>query len=197
MAEPLTRPELTMPAPEAAALRAAYEAAGVILEYGSGGSTVMAGEMPGKRVFSVESDLDWLRMMRRWFRANPPASPVVVHQAGIGPTARWGKPLDETDFAKWPNYPTSVWDRDDFVHPDVVLIDGRFRAACLVTIALRVLRPVTVLFDDYRGRKAYHAVESLLKPSEMIGRMARFQVAPMALPADRLAWLVGLFLKPL
>jgi len=197
VADVLTRPELTLPAAEAAALHAAYAQAGVILEYGSGGSTVMAAEMPGKRVFSVESDIDWMKMMRRWFRANPPLSPVVVHQAGIGATARWGKPLDDSDYAKWPNYPNSVWDRDDFAHPDVVLIDGRFRPACLMTVALRILRPVTVLFDDYRSRKAYHTVEDLLKPTEMIGRMARFDVAPMTLPPARLSWLVGLFLKPL
>lgn len=191
------RPQLTLPEAEAALVHEEYARAGVILEYGSGGSTVLAGSMPGKQVFSVESDLRWAQRMKRWFRDNPPASRVVVHHADVGPTVGWGKPADEIAFRKWPSYPNSVWDRRDFAHPDVVLIDGRFRAACLLTVALRILRPVTVLFDDYRDRKPYHVVEQLLPPSGLVGRMARFEVAPLTLPPKRLQWLIGLYLKPL
>ncbi|GGE03411.1 hypothetical protein SAMN05421774_101624 [Gemmobacter megaterium] len=191
------RPELTLPQAEAALVRATYDQAGVILEYGSGGSTVMAAEMPGKTVFSVESDHGWLTMMEGWFAANPPASTVRMHHGDIGPTGAWGRPADETTFRKWPGYALSVWDRPDFVQPDVVLIDGRFRAACLMTVALRTTRPVTVLFDDYTERKPYHTVETLLPRAGTVGRMVRFEVAPMALPPERLQWLVGLYQRPL
>lgn len=185
-----------MPPAEAEALRAAYAGAEVILEYGAGGSTVLAGEMPGKKIFAVESDAGWITRMRGWFDGNPPVSEVVLHHADIGPTKEWGHPADESAFRRWPNYPTSVWDRADFVHPDVVLIDGRFRAACLITVALRILRPVTVLFDDYLHRKPYHKVEQMLSPVAMTGRMARFEVSPLTLPVDRLGWLLGLYLRP-
>lgn len=190
-------PELTMPAAEAGLLRSEYERADVILEYGSGGSTVLAGNMPGKRVVSVESDLDWANTMREWFRANPPAGHVAIHHVDIGPTREWGHPADDSGFRRWPGYPFSVWDRADFAHPDVVLIDGRFRAACLVAVALRITRPVVALFDDYRGRKAYHSVEALFEPSDITGRMARFQLVPTQLPPQRLQWLAGLCLRPL
>lgn len=190
-------PVLTLPPTEAAMLRAEYERAGVILEYGSGGSTVLAGSMAGKRVFSVESDAGWIGKMQGWFAAHPPVSPVVMHHADIGPTTAWGRPADETQFRKWPGYAHSVWDRADFAHPDVVLVDGRFRVACLLTVALRISRPVTLLFDDYKRRKPYHAVEQIVRPVAMAGRMARFDLVPMALPPERLGWLVGLFLKPL
>ena len=199
-ADDVARPEapvLTLPPDEAALLRAEYARAGVILEYGSGGSTVLAGGMAGKRVFSVESDAGWIGKMQGWFATHPPVSPVVMHHADIGPTVAWGRPADETAFRKWPGYANSVWDRRDFAHPDVVLVDGRFRAACLLTVALRITRPVTVLFDDYKRRKPYHAVEALVRPVAMAGRMARFEVAPMVLPPERLGWLVGLYLKPL
>jgi hypothetical protein len=190
-------PVLTLPPAEAALLRAEYARAGVILEYGSGGSTVLAGGMAGKRVFSVESDAGWIGKMQGWFATHPPVSPVVMHHADIGPTTAWGRPADETQFRKWPRYANSVWDRADFSHPDVVLVDGRFRAACLMIVALRITRPVTVLFDDYKRRKPYHAVEALVRPVAMAGRMARFDLVPMMLPPDRLGWLVGLFMKPL
>jgi hypothetical protein len=192
----LTRPELTLPPEAAGMVRAAYEGAGVILEYGSGGSTVLAGSLPGKRILSVESDKGWAEGMRQWFRANPPVSEVTIHHANIGDTKDWGHPADETSFRRWPGYALSVWDREDFVHPDVVLIDGRFRMACFATVALRITRPVTVLFDDYAGRDFYHQIEDLARPTAFAGRMARFDLEPRPFPLDRLAWIVGLFLKP-
>lgn len=178
-------------------VRRYYEQAEVILEYGSGGSTVLAGDMPGKTITSVESDRAWVDMMKGWFRANPPASAVQMHHADIGPTEAWGRPASERHFRKWPGYALSVWALRGFRQPDVVLVDGRFRPACLMTVALRTRRPVTVLFDDYIDRKPYHTVEALLKPAEITGRMARFEVEPMTLSPKRLQWLVGLYQRPL
>lgn len=190
------RPTLTMPEAEAAELCATYAQAGVILEYGSGGSTVVAAEMPGKTVFSVESDARWLADMARWFKASPPVADLRLHHADIGATGPWGKPISDASFRRWSGYPNSVWDREDFVHPDVVLIDGRFRAACFATVALRITRPVTVLFDDYIDRPGYHEVETLVPLTEMIGRMARFTLSPQPFPAHRLSWLLPLFTRP-
>jgi hypothetical protein len=52
----MERPELTFSPEVAELVRETYAQAQVILEYGSGGSTVLASEMAGKTVFSVESD---------------------------------------------------------------------------------------------------------------------------------------------
>jgi hypothetical protein len=192
----LERPGLTMPPAEAAALAAAYGDAATILEYGSGGSTVLAAGMPGKTIFSVESDAAWVAMMQAWFAANPPASDPTLHHADIGPTRDWGHPVDDTGIRRWPGYALSVWDRPDFRHPDVVLVDGRFRVACLLATAFRITRPVTALFDDYAGRRTYHGVEEFLRPSALIGRMARFDLVPQPVPADRLGWIISYFTRP-
>jgi hypothetical protein len=193
--EALERPEVSMPEAEAAALRAAYEDADCILEYGAGGSTVLAAEL-GRRVFTVESDADWVARLERWFAVHVPAGEVALHHADIGPTRDWGHPVDEAAVKRWPSYALSVWDRADFGHPDVVLVDGRFRVACLLATAFRIRRPVTVLFDDYGRRKHYHAVEELLRPAAMIGRMARFELSPQPVPADRLGWIIPYFVRP-
>lgn len=186
-------PELTLPLVEATHLRAAFAQAGVILEYGSGGSTVIAAELPDKTVFSVESDGAWLKQMRGYFGAHPPAARLHLHHGDIGPTRDWGYPADDANFRRWPAYPNSVWDRDDFQQPDLVLIDGRFRVACFLTVLFRSTAPVTVLFDDYLDRKSYHTIEDLVKPAVMIGRMAQFDITPMTIPADRLGWIITRF----
>ncbi len=191
------RPVLTLPEAEAAEVRAAYAGAQVILEYGSGGSTVEAGALPGRRVFSVESDRRWKRRMDAWFSTNPPAAEVVLHWGDIGPTGKWGRPRDDSGFRGWPAYALSVWDRPDFVAPDVVLVDGRFRLACLLTTLFRTARPVRLLFDDYLPRAEYHEVEALVAPVRMVGRMAVFDLVPTAVPADRLGWIIPQFLRPM
>lgn len=192
----ITRPVLTLPADEAAAVTLGYGAAQVILEYGSGGSTVLAAEQAGKTIFSVESDAQWLGDMQAWFQQNPAVADLHLHRADIGATKAWGHPRNATSFRRWPDYPLSVWDLPTFVHPDLVLIDGRFRAACFLTCLFRSTRPMTVLWDDYSDRPQYHSVETLVKPAAMIGRMARFDITPMPLPVDRLAWVIDTYMRP-
>lgn len=195
----MRRPQLTLPSAEAAHLRAAYDAARVILEYGSGGSTVMAAGMTGKRVYSVESDQGWAEMMRGWFAANPPANDtsVDVIWSDIGETGEWGYPVDKSGWSRYARYPLAVWDRPGFEQPDVVLVDGRFRAGCAMAAALRSKRPLTVLVDDYKSRKAYHRIEAFLgAPRTLIGRMAEFAVEPMAVPPDQLLTIIDMMTRP-
>jgi hypothetical protein len=195
----IARPELTLPDAEAAHLREVYARAGVILEYGSGGSTVVAAEMQGKRVFSVESDQAWAEMMRGWFAQNPPAAgtEVDVIWADVGPTKAWGYPSDTSGWTRYARYPLAVWDREDFVQPDVVLVDGRFRTGCAMAAALRSDRPVTVLFDDYAPRRRYHGIERFFgSPARTIGRMAEFQVTPRQVNPAELIEIIDMMTRP-
>ena len=176
-------------------LRQAYAEAGEILEYGSGGSTVMASELPGKTIVSVESDADWAQMMRDWFSENPGQSAVEMVHADIGPTKEWGHPQDHSEWRRFPAYPLKVWDRG--IAPDVVLVDGRFRIGCALATAFRTAKPVTLLFDDYADRRAYARVEEFLGKPEVVGRMARFEVSPMPVPQDRLLRGIELICAPL
>jgi hypothetical protein len=170
-----------------------YEAAETILEYGSGGSTVLAAEL-GRRVFSVESDQDWAERMSAHVATI--SDRAHVHWADVGPTGPWGVPMKPREFRKFHEYALSVWDRPDFVAPDLVLIDGRFRAACLVAVMMRTAKPVTVLFDDYFRRRYYHGVERLARKEEMVGRMARFTVTPGAIPPEMVTQAIGWFTDP-
>ncbi|MFE3837028.1 hypothetical protein [Pseudogemmobacter sonorensis] len=192
-----TPPELTLPEAEARAWTSACARAGVVLEYGSGGSTLVAAGS-GAEVWSVESDAAWAGRMRDWFARDPAAAAarVHVHHADIGPTREWGHPLDESAFRRWPDYALKVWDLPGFSHPDLVLVDGRFRLGCFLTVAYRITRPVTLFFDDYLPREAYHKAADLVAPVEMIGRMARFEMKPVQLTPDRLRAYMRALLQP-
>jgi hypothetical protein len=185
-------PVLTLPADEDRLLQDHYARAGVVLEYGSGGST-LAAERLGKQVFSIESDAAWAQRLSGHIVQNGFQPLVRLIHVDIGPVGRWGKPVDKQALGAWHHYPLQVWDRDDFQHPDVILVDGRLRAACLVTAILRAQKPVTVLFDDYAKRTQYHVVERILQPAEIVGRMARFEVTPNMDVSAHLTWMIGTF----
>lgn len=178
-------PPFNFPEAEESALRAAYEKAQVILEYGSGGSTVYAASLPGRRVFSVETDRDWaVRLQTRLDEDDLPGMVTVLH-VDIGPTGMWGRPLSPAAWPRFSSYVLDVWSETFMRHPDVVLIDGRFRAACMIAVLTMIRRPVRVLFDDYAERTPYHMVEDFIRPVEMAGRMAIFDAAPGLLePGD-------------
>lgn len=188
-------PVVSIPDEEMAVMRDVYAEASVILEYGSGGSTVLAAGLEGKTVFSVESDREWHLGVAEWFSANPSTANLVLHYADIGPTGAWGTPTDTNSWAKFSGYPLSIWQRDDFKQPDVVLIDGRFRTACFLTIAYLSEKPVTVLWDDYTGRPEYHVVEQIAKPVAIHGRMARFDLKPMTMERQNLPFVVEQFAR--
>lgn len=185
-----------MPEPEAALVRDIYGRATTILEYGSGGSTVLAGDMADKRVFSVESDKNWAAMMRAWFAANPPVSDVEIIWADIGATVEWGHPKTDAGWKRYARYPLAVWGRGDLGDPDVVLVDGRFRVGCALAVAFNAKKPTTLLFDDYKNRQHYHIVEEYIGTPEITGRMARFEISPQAIPADRLLQVIRLMTNP-
>lgn len=181
-------PILTLPKAEAALLREVYAGASSVLEYGSGGSTLVAADC-GAEVFSVESSAEWAGMMQAYFAAHGSPERIRIHYADIGPTKAWGRPKRAGAVDKWPGYALSVWERPDFVAPDVVLIDGRFRLACFLTTAILTKRDVTVLWDDYIDRPSYHQVEKLVRPVSMTGRMARFELTPKPFPPEHLGML--------
>lgn len=192
------RPELTFPSAEAALLARAYLGADVILEYGSGGSTVMASELSNTRVTAIESDPDWAKMMQGWLAENPPAAgtSVDVIWADIGPTKDWGHPVDDQNWRSFADYALRIWRKDGFSAPDVVLVDGRFRQACALATAFLTKKPVDLFFDDYKDRKFYHKVEDYLGPPEITGRMAHFRVTPTPIPPEKLFQVVKFLQHP-
>jgi hypothetical protein len=122
--------------------------------------------------------------------------PAHVLHVDIGPTGDWGHPTDDSRARHWPDYALQVWDLPDFSHPDVVLVDGRFRLGCFLTVAYSITRPVTLFFDDYLPREAYHKAEAVARPTALIGRMARFDLTPTTLTPDRVRAYARALMQP-
>ena len=130
------------------------------LEYGSGGSTVLAFQL-GKPLISIDSDI-----------------PV-----DIGLTGRWGTPFfkwpTRSRLRKWRNYPNAPWQIMESEVPDLIMIDGRFRVCCaLTTIKKMSHENYMMLIDDYAARPNYHVVERFAELEKMVGRMAVFRKKP-------------------
>ena len=167
-----------MPEQEQAELKACYAAARAIVEYGSGGSTLLAASL-GKPCIAVESDLHWAEALQaRLHEVAAPDVPAFVHPVDLGPTVEWGFPADNSAAERFSDYPLSVWHQPIAAEADTVLIDGRFRKACFVATLMHITRPVTILFDDYTDRPVYHEVEAILAPTRFCGRLAIFDAVP-------------------
>lgn len=200
----IKRPLITLPDDARDIVTQHYESADVILEYGSGGSTVLASEMPRKQIFSVEADKTWAQDMQSYLdQADQSVSTVALHVVDIGQTGRWSKPVSDKSWREYWKYSLSVWQRDDFVQPDIILVDGIFRPACVVAAMLMAQKKTPLLFDDYYNpRTGYDSVrprfsflEDIIRPVEQIGRMARFDIVPDALPREFIPLAIGSFFR--
>lgn len=169
---------ITFPDEEARYVTDAIRSARCILEYGSGGSTRFAAGLEGKRIVSIESDLAWAKeLAERIAQAGLPSQPEIIH-ADIGPTRKWGRPTNYSEWHKFVDYACLPWRQYADLDPDLILIDGRFRPACFVASLVSIKRSTLVIIDDYAGRPEYHEIEEITLPIERVGRMAVFQLEP-------------------
>ncbi len=153
----------------------------VYLEYGAGGSTILAAQLGAKEIHTVESDKSFLEAVRQRVTESRPDARIFPYYVDIGPTKRWGMPTDPTCATRWPQYCLAPWQGllAAGSQPDLVLVDGRFRVACFLASMMFAGPGAVVLFDDYFNRENYHLVEKHFAPTSRAGRMAEFIV-----PAD-------------
>lgn len=126
-----------------------------LLEFGCGGSTLIAARQV-RRIVSVDSDAAWLaKVQADLARAAVEFTPVHID---IGPVGEWGYPTDEGRLRAWPRYHSQIW-RGMGGSPDAVLIDGRFRVACLLQAIIHCKPECVFLFHDFTDRPHYHVVQ--------------------------------------
>ena len=174
-------------------LNAALIRCGQYVEFGSGGSTMLAARHHKPSV-SVESDLFYLSRVRQTLVDKGLFDPGLQTLRGvdIGPTVEWGKPWNtrflsrerRAAFARYSDFPSEV--RSSPECPVLVLVDGRFRVACALK-AMRALRAGsdwTLIVDDYTARPEYSVIESFATADRFVGRMAVFRSLMSRSPSE-------------
>jgi len=181
----LVRDAPSMPTACADFLESSLKAAQCYLEYGSGGSTLLAARVGVPTVLTVESDKSWMELVK-----------IAVEECGgkgdqrffwqdIGKTKEWGFPAGESKWKNFYRYAFDVWKyvKSDGTYPDLVLVDGRFRLACAIATIMNAKPGTVVLFDDYFDREYYRVLEEHASVAGQIERMAKF-VVPDYAPKD-------------
>ncbi len=158
------------------------------VEYGCGGSTALALELGVQEIWSIDSNLDWLDKIRQ----HPSTAPAVLANKlnllhiDLGPTAKWGFPADKSKVGNWPLYAAKVWGDlgEKSQDIDIVLVDGRFRVACVLA-ALVFARPDALIVVHDFTRDSYQAVHEFCTVAALCDSLALLVRRP-GLSAPRL-----------
>ena len=160
---------------EKALFKQNLERAGRYFEFGSGGSTVWACRA-GLTVHGVESDAAWVEGLKQRL-----GEACQVQTEDIGPTKEWGFPVSDSARHRFPNYSEAIHRHDQAF--DLILVDGRFRVACVLNAIRHTLntadRPAeTRLFiHDFWNRPRYHAVLEFLVEEASAETAGVFRIA--------------------
>jgi hypothetical protein len=134
----------------------------VYVEFGCGGSTVLAAMTVTDKVISVDSDIQYINKVKE-ATANCKLHPDI-HYINIGPVGEWSTPTDSSFTNEWINYYSSVWNQISSRYADLFLVDGRFRVACFAQIYLNSHQGSIVAIHDFPSRhKHYYEILELGK----------------------------------
>jgi hypothetical protein len=131
------------------------------VEFGSGGSTIMAVTAKNiRRAWSIEGDPQWHADLskRKDVRAAVRRGRLRLQYVDIGTVGRFSKPTDDRASSRWHQYYDWLETTPDAANANLFLIDGRFRVACALSV-LMVCRPnATIIIHDFWNRPEYHAI---------------------------------------
>ena len=123
----------------------------IYFEFGSGGSTNLAFYYKLKKIYSVESDINWHNKLKI---NNINITYLTVDLKAI--PNKFGTPGSGTNVEDWKKYIQAY--KSEY-NADIILIDGRFRVACGLDIFSKIKYDTLVLIHDYIGRNSYHILE--------------------------------------
>lgn len=160
-----------------------------VVEYGVGGSTLIAVEAGCVRVCSAETDKAWIEKAAEHPQLKAAISDgrLAIEHADIGKVVRWGMPLDRTLRKEWLTYPTTPWKVAEADKVDIVFVDGRFRVASALTSALLGRPDLRILVHDMTKRpRRYRPIYSFMDELEQVDSLSVFVRKPGVTDAELL-----------
>lgn len=130
------------------------------LEFGSGGSTFDALKIiKNGKICSIEGSSDWIEHLKKWnfIQKNINSGKLNLVYTYIGKTGEWSTPLEDDKVKLFPNY-YSILKTAYAKKADTILVDGRFRVACILNAIKYLDNNVKILVHDFTNRPHYHIV---------------------------------------
>lgn len=141
------------------------------LEYGSGGSTLIALRTPSLgKIDSVESDADFIEKHLKpdgLVDENLKSGRLRFLIPRIGKLGAWGHPVDREAEHLYPNYALCPW--FDRAKPDIILVDGRFRVASALATLIECPGG-TLLIHDF-NRSLYRVLDAFVSIYDAVGTL--------------------------
>ena len=174
LARPAMRPA------EIALLTSLLRRTGGMLECGAGGSTTLAVKLGVSHIVSVESDAAWIERLHADDAASRAQEQgrLTLLRADIGQIGFIGGPRKDSARERWPDYARTPWGHIDAGQLDLILVDGRFRVACILESVLRVEHRTLIAVHDFWNRPAYHAVLPFLDEIDRCETLGIFRAKP-------------------
>ncbi len=150
-----------------------------VLEFGAGGSTTLSMKLGVVHLVSVESDASWIERIKADDRAAQAIEDgrLTMLRADIGPIGFMGGPGKGSTRDRWPDYARTPWAHLDARQLDLILIDGRFRVACIMESILRASPRTLIAVHDFWDRPEYHCVLPFLDEIDRRQTLGVFRVA--------------------
>jgi len=147
------------------------------LEYGSGQSTRFATECANvKAICSIESDP---KFVETYFEGDAAiaearkAERLLFRFIHLGPTREWGFPRNRAHIHLWPNYALAPYAQN--FKWDLVLVDGRFRVACVLLAALEGPAEGVILVHDFSMRSEYKGMLRFMEIAEQVDTLVKLR----------------------
>lgn len=144
-------------------------------EIGCGQSTYFASNLINiQAVYSVDSSLEWIDFVRENLIHK---NKVHFFHIDFGPLdlTKYGRPKSYIKINNLDYYALCVLKQK--LHPDFILIDGRFRVFTFLNLILYANKPIRILFDDYTEERGFYKIcENIIEPIEKNSRQALFLI---------------------
>jgi hypothetical protein len=145
------------------------------VEFGCGGTTVLAHSLGCASIVTIDSSLEWLDKVRIACMPNGKTEIKTIH-VDIGAVRELGFPKDDSTQSLWDDYHTAPWTDPDLALADTYLIDGRFRVACVMQTAMRCSSSAIVMVHDFANRPYYQSVSRVLREIARTDNLSIFQL---------------------
>ena len=135
------------------------------LEFGGGGSTFLALKSTNAKVVCVEGDINWINFMRMnyFIYEQELLCRLKFYFVYIGKIRDTSYPIDDSEYDKYPNYSSKVFEDIEKEKIDTVFIDGRFRVSCALQSIINLNKNVIIIIHDFFDRNYYHVLLNYLE----------------------------------